>query len=598
MDLYNGWFTYDNYNVFSHVLMPYGLSVSLSFKDIPRGTVLHEALIGRKGADEEHLHPGMRSWDGTYTAMDMEYHGKQVRVETASTGEELVMLISQAEFSYVPLTLLVSASMLWNRPGVTSRVDETTLSATVDDRTFHIFVNGTPIREMNANMRCPFVSFALDKPVVVTVGTPAKSVEEVRVILDEAAAKVKAESARYGELAEAYEALRACMAWDTIYEPTNEQLCTPVSRIWNIQWGGYVLFCWDTFFSASMAALASKELAYANVYGILNEITENGFVPNFGSRAGTSRDRSQPPVGSMTVLGLYRKFGEADFVASVFDCLLTWNRWFKEHRMLENGTLCWGSEPFEPRYGNYWELFDLNCTLGGALESGLDNSPMYDDIPFDSERHIMKLADVGLTGLYIEDCEALAELAGIIGRETEKAKLLARAEHAKDGLDSLWNEKLGIYCNRRTDTGEFSTRLSPTMFYALYSDRVSDERVQRMLSEHFYNEEEFMGEYIMPSITRSDPAYGDQNYWRGRIWAPMNYLAYNAMKKRGLEEACGVLAEKSRDLLLKEWREHGHVHENYNGTTGEGDDVLNSDGFYHWGALLALIAIDNAGLSE
>jgi putative isomerase len=35
-----------------------------------------------------------------------------------------------------------------------------------------------------------------------------------------------------------------------------------------------------------------------------------------------------------------------------------------------------------------------------------------------------------------------------------------------------------------------------------------------------------------------------------------------------------------------EWTEDGHVHENYNGITGDGDDVTNSDRFNHRGALL------------
>jgi len=32
-----------------------------------------------------------------------------------------------------------------------------------------------------------------------------------------------------------------------------------------------------------------------------------------------------------------------------------------------------------------------------------------------------------------------------------------------------------------------------------------------------------------------------------------------------------------------------YLHENYNAITGDGDDVTNSDAFYHWGALLGLI---------
>ena len=53
-----------------------------------------------------------------------------------------------------------------------------------------------------------------------------------------------------------------------------------------------------------------------------------------------------------------------------------------------------------------------------------------------------------------------------------------------------------------------------------------------------------------------------------------------------IEQARRGLAQKSFKLFSREWTEKGHVHENYNATTGNGDDVNNSDKFYHWGALL------------
>ena len=113
------------------------------------------------------------------------------------------------------------------------------------------------------------------------------------------------------------------------------------------------------------------------------------------------------------------------------------------------------------------------------------------------------------------------------------------------------------------------------------------------MDEHFYTPEEFWGDYIMPTIARNDPAYPDQDYWRGRIWAPTNFLAYIAMKHAGLKKECNDFADKSEELLLKEWRLHGHVHENYCGDTGMGCNKGNSDKFYHWGGLLAYIALDN-----
>lgn len=98
---------------------------------------------------------------------------------------------------------------------------------------------------------------------------------------------------------------------------------------------------------------------------------------------------------------------------------------------------------------------------------------------------------------------------------------------------------------------------------------------------------------MIPSISRNDPAYKDQQYWRGRIWAPMNFLVYEGLRRYDeLEDVARKFAGKSLALLLKEWREKGHVHENYNADTGEGCDVKSSDSNYHWGALLGHIALE------
>jgi neutral trehalase len=233
----------------------------------------------------------------------------------------------------------------------------------------------------------------------------------------------------------------------------------------------------------------------------------------------------------------------------------------------------------------------VNSRFGAALESGLDNSPMYDDIPFDSERHHLLLEDAGLNGLYAMDCQSLAIIAETLGREAEAAELRTRAEEYRTKLQLLWDDETCIFLNRRTDTGAFSHRLSPTNFYPLLAGAATPAQAERMMRAHFYHPDEFWGEWIMPSIARNDPAYPEQEYWRGRIWAPMNYLVYLGLCNYDLPQARHDLAEKSRALLLKEWRAHGHVHENYSADSGEGCDSAHSDRFYHWGGLLGLIAL-------
>ena len=119
-----------------------------------------------------------------------------------------------------------------------------------------------------------------------------------------------------------------------------------------------------------------------------------------------------------------------------------------------------------------------------------------------------------------------------------------------------------------------------------------------MMKEHLFNPEEFWGEYVIPSVPRNDPAFKNNDYWRGRIWAPLNFLVYMGLRNYDLSKECRQLSDKSEKLLLKSWLKDGYVFENYNATTGEGDDSVRSDKFYHWGALLGYITLIENGVVE
>ena len=593
-----GWHTWNNRSVLSHVYMPDGLAVNLAFKEYANGQYLKETLIGRFGQNDEKVFPGPHSFDERYTRLTLTWRSMEIMVESTVRSGELVLLATPVQKQVKPAMLVVETGYLWGRKGYIEALDANRAIAHCPAGDTEIFVSGTPMTDLNIPTQAAFLSVAFAEAVCVSTGR-AVSPEEARSLLDEACGEVQRRYAAYGQSAELFSAMECALAWDTIYEPKLDRVISPVSRLWSISSGGYVLFCWDTFFASYIAAAGGcKELAYFNAREILREGESVGFVPNFAYATGQiSADRSQPPVGSAMVREIYRKYREKWFVEEMYPGLKRWNEWFAAHRSAASGALCWGSDPIPVKYGNVWEYphHGVNDRFGAALESGLDNSPMYDDIPFDQEKHMLMLEDVGLTGLYIYDCRCLIELAREIGKIDDIPAIEARMARAEQGLEGLWDEEKGFYYNRRTDTGEFSRRISPTNFYALFSDRVSPARQRRIADEHYYNSEEFYGEWMLPAIARNDPAYPEQNYWRGRVWAPLNFLVYLALLNTGLEDVRKDLAEKGRTVFMKEWTELHHVHENFNSITGEGCDARNSDKFYHWGALLAVIALAQEG---
>ena len=92
----------------------------------------------------------------------------------------------------------------------------------------------------------------------------------------------------------------------------------------------------------------------------------------------------------------------------------------------------------------------------------------------------------------------------------------------------------------------------------------------------------------MPTISRKDPAFPVQHYWRGKIWGPTNYLAWLGLQRYGDPALLAEVAEKCEALFMLNWREGRRYHENY-----LCDGTGSNDPHYTWGALLALIHYEN-----
>lgn len=592
-----GFQTWNVRSVLSHVDMETGYALNVCLKDGANGHYLKEALIGRLEEGAEIVTPECHAWDGSYTSVKVEFENVKFRIESCVSDDcPLLLLATPLSRELRSPLLVLESGFLWNRPGVSAR-EKNALIAVAGEKRYTVYMTAPhdPI-DPNIPTQAPYLAADFDREIAFCVNLPL-DLASVRSRMAAARERYLMDRDSFAPCQEPYEAMECALCWDTTYDAMYGRILTPVSRLWSISHGGYVLFCWDNYFAAFMSSLRDKHLAYSNLIAMTLSRAKAGFVPNFIDGTGLrSEDRSQPPVGSAMLREIYRIHKDRWLVEFLYPMLLQWNVWFAAYRMEADGALCWGSDPVEPKYGNLWEYNGVNDRFGAALESGLDNSPMYDGIPFDKETHRLRLKDVGLTGLYILDTRCLLEFARLLDKREDEKLLLARLARAESGLENLWDEEIGFYCNRRTDTGEFSRRLSPTNFYALFSSRVTSARRAR-IAQHYFDPNEFYGEWMLPSIARNDPAYPEQEYWRGRVWAPMNFLVYLAM--RGYDDLAKVradLAQKSESLLMKEWTEYRHIHENYNADTGEGCDSAHSDRFYHWGALLGIIAMAENGL--
>jgi hypothetical protein len=410
-----------------------------------------------------------------------------------------------------------------------------------------------------------------------------RSLVEISTAIGNAQKQYHQYASKYGEMAEAFKGIQTVLGWNTLYDAEKNRVISPVTRGWNEAWQGYVLFEWDTYFAAFLFALDNKELAYSNAIAMTKGINQDGYVGQWQMPGMVAQAISQPPVGSMICWMIYEKYKEKWFIEEVYNELLSWNRWWVANRV-NSGFLTWGTAK-----GGGHQM--------AAWESGLDNSPMYDNVTMTDigNNSLYNLADVGLNSMYIADCQYLAKMAGLLGKKADEKELLARVKTFTDATQKLWDSKTGIYLNKNLDKPGFSKRLSPTLFYPMMAGIPDKTQAGRMIKEHFYNPAEFYSDYLLPSCAFNDPAF-DNNYWRGAIWGPMNFLVYLGLRDYD-KKAASELATKSYNLYLKAWEKHGCVFENINSLKGVEriQDQVNCNPFYHWGALMGIMQFMEAG---
>lgn len=528
---------------------------------------------------------------GEYFDLDLRFQDAVFTMEFASNGDEFVYKITFKE-KQPKLRLHMAAMFRWGAMGDILMKDRG-ITMEAKGQNYSLSIQGMQDNATIVNTSHQGFLYHTDAPVYICCNLKLNQNEIDTYLKLKREECIKEYVQGDGALMDTPQAIIKGIMWNTIYEPTGKRLCTPVSRAWctgnGTGFGSYVLFEWDTFFAGLLSAIQDKGVAYQQVSSIMQEMTADGMIPNFGAQNACSIDRSQPPVGSYCILKLYQQFGDVSLLKDTFEKLMIWNSWWMKNRDGNgDGLLEWGSNPYPEGRKVQYEADNMQAAM---YESGLDNSPMYDEAVFNNQTHTMEYADVGLNALYAMDCRALSEIARILGKDEQAVQMNREYERMKNQMNQmLWDEEAGIYLNRHWD-GRLNKRLSPTNFYPMIAGVASPKQAERMIREHLLNESEFWGRFVIPSISRSDPAFGDNDYWRGRIWAPMNFLVGEGIKQYGFYQEAFQFAQKSQNLFQQEWQEENHIHENYNAVTGDGDDVKNADPVYTWGGLLGYLAI-------
>jgi len=383
-----------------------------------------------------------------------------------------------------------------------------------------------------------------------------------------------------GELGDFVGAIADNMNNSRLYSSDNHLVAHSVSRGWgqgNPNTNPY--FCWDSFFTANLAAVDDPVTARNTVRAILSYQTQEGLVPNFAHwMAGSSTDRSQPPVASLCVWKMHQRYlHDGKFLAEIYPKLVRWHDWWlKSRNARHDGLLEWGSSTGVFQDAQYETGWDDNLHYAGAAMRGAT----------------MDAYSIDLSAMWSMDTKYLALIATFLGHQGDAARFRSEQAAMNQRINTrLWDDRLNVYCSRfwdDTNQGAFLTRLTPMNFYPLSAGAPDPERAQRVL-QVLTDPRKFWGQYLLPTLAYDDPDYHQQEYWRGDIWGPVNYIVWQGIKQYASPEQITEYADRSIALFMRNWLTQGVCAENYLSTDGN----WSHDPHYTWGALLDLIGLES-----
>ncbi|MCD6577703.1 MAG: hypothetical protein J7K66_06810 [Anaerolineaceae bacterium] len=317
------------------------------------------------------------------------------------------------------------------------------------------------------------------------------------------------------------------------------------------------IWLWDSALHVIALRHIDPELARDQIRGVLVNQQQDGMLPDavFDDDIVTEIDHpvhgkvTKPPILAWAALKIHEIDSKYDFLNEIYQPLVKWNAWwFKENDDNRDGIVQY-NHPYS---------------------SGLDDSPLWDyGMPVESP-------DIN-TYLFIQ-MKSLASIAEILNKTSDASYWSERAKKLLTRMiDFFWDEKTGsflyFYKNKPIRV------LTPFNLYPLWTGELP-ENIKGRIIEHLRSPNEFYGDYMLPSVARTDTTYNSDKMWRGPVWININYFFIEALQQIGEFDLAKTIREKTLKLIMS----NTGIYEYYNSKTGK--PGKNAAPIFSWTAAL------------
>jgi hypothetical protein len=387
----------------------------------------------------------------------------------------------------------------------------------------------------------------------------------------------------------------------------------PNGRVYPFQWN------WDSAFVALGFDAFNRNRAWTEIETLFSAQWDDGFLPHIvfwkedpgyfpgpavwatGKNPVTS-GITQPPVAATVVRKLWESATGAGTAEDyrqrlqiLFPKLLAWHRWFHDYRDPDRRGVVVATHPWEtgrdnsPEWDAPGEPIDVS-NVGDYVRrdtSHLDAKMRPTKLEYDrylalvqfgratgwdhgriSAENPFRVADVGMSMILLRAHRDLAWLADELGKGAEAAEIRSWIELAERGIGWLWNDEVQAWCSRDVLTRRSSNFITSASFLSFYAG-LQDERRDDAMRGHF-DRIAGMVEYMVPSLDPADPGFQMVRYWRGPVWAVVNYMIGTGLNEAGDQ----MRADKVRGdtLALMERNGFYEAYSPIDGSGSGGDD--------------------------
>jgi glycogen debranching enzyme len=352
---------------------------------------------------------------------------------------------------------------------------------------------------------------------------------------------------------------------------------------------------WDSCFHAIVLSQYDPEYAKDEIRALLSRQFSDGMVPhmiywepgelhNFEWGVVGTSSLTQPPMIAYAVWEIHRRTPDRSYLAEMYPKLLAHYKYLITAR--------------DPHLHNLISIVNPD-------ESGEDNSPRFDlamharsDISYDAHldlrRHLVAanrgesseiahrmhevfwVKDVPFNAILVKNLQVLAHIAALVNDPEGEHFATTHA----DSIKSAMREKMfdrGVYWS--TTGSDYSKLRVETWahFAPLFADLYTREEAIELLEKHFHNSKTLRGEWGIRTVSKSEPSYRPNGFWRGPVWMVPHWFIYKGLVAYGFTEEANEIRDMSKKLLEKsDFREY------FNPETGEGYGAED----FTWGTLV------------